>query len=286
MDVFIVNPIANNGDSLRFLNIMQRIYESYNRKYVIVFTEKGKTTEITSFYAHNDSINNIVSIGGDGTLNEVLNGMIDSKKGLIVVPAGCGNDFYRAIENMDDDFLSDVGKVNDDYFFGILSLGIDAKVAMHANEFKDNGFKKLAYPLGIVKAFFNFDNLKVIGAFDEATINDRVTMLSLCNGMYYGRGIRLDDTASIDDGLFNVFSVSCSKGEVPKLFLKLLNNKHKDDDKITYFKSKEAHIILDEPTLYSFDGEMRYSDELKVSMYPQKVLIKKDFRDNINKIKR
>ena len=65
MDVFIVNPIANNGDSLRFLNIMQRIYESYNRKYVVVFTEKGKTTEITSFYAHNEKINNIVITHGD-----------------------------------------------------------------------------------------------------------------------------------------------------------------------------------------------------------------------------
>ena len=78
-------------------------------------------------------------------MNEIVNGMSNSKAKLSVIPAGTGNDFYKSLKNFDGDKI-DLGRVNDKYFINIDSIGFDAKVADDANKLKSKIMKgKLDY---------------------------------------------------------------------------------------------------------------------------------------------
>ena len=113
--VFIVNPTAGSGRALKVSNNIKRVCEEENLDYEIIFTNKvGEATKIVKKMKNEKNI--IYSVGGDGTLNEVLNGIMGSKNMLGVLPAGSGNDFYRTLEKIDDEMpLIDVGEVNGKY---------------------------------------------------------------------------------------------------------------------------------------------------------------------------
>ena len=161
--VFIVNPVSGRGKALKVSLGIKKICEEEKLDYEIHYTNGPKdATRIAKEVKGSKNI--IYSVGGDGTLNEVLNGVIGTKNMLAVIPAGSGNDFYRTLSKMDDEMpLIDVGKVNGKYFLNVVSIGIDAEVAKNAEV-----MKKLKVPTSqiynasIVYTFFKY-KFKEIG---------------------------------------------------------------------------------------------------------------------------
>lgn len=97
--VFIVNPKAGNGRSLKMINAIKEICKEEKLNYEIVYTtDKGDATNIARKNSSNIDETIIYSVGGDGTLNEVVNGIVGSNAVLGVIPGGTGNDFYKSIK--------------------------------------------------------------------------------------------------------------------------------------------------------------------------------------------
>ncbi|NMB95836.1 MAG: diacylglycerol kinase family lipid kinase, partial [Clostridiaceae bacterium] len=167
--LFIVNPVAGKGKALEYIPEIKRIFaKRKNDIYFIETTEKpGHAIELVKSYVKRDTYR-IYSIGGDGTLNEVLNGMAESDSSLAIVPAGSGNDFVKSLESYSTfdttkssllnslidgmETITDIGKINDRFFINISSIGFDANVVYNAAKFKKIPFVNglLAYTMGVL----------------------------------------------------------------------------------------------------------------------------------------
>lgn len=283
MDVIIVNEKAGNGLSLKYLELIKKILKSRERKYEVYFTrEPHDGTRLSRKHSSRNDVDNIISIGGDGTLNEVLNGMIDSNKGLIVVPGGTGNDFYRSISKYCENFKCDVGCVNKEYFLGTLSIGIDAEVADYANLIKQYNSSALAYLKSVKHIMPKFKGIDIDLKSEKYNRKDNLSMLSFCNSQYYGHGIKINPSGSITDGIFDVLVVDkMSTLKMILVFMKLLVGKHEKDKSVYTYKTDKVLVNFDKLTMYSFDGETRYSREIKLEMHKNKVLINKELDDDI-----
>ena len=105
--IFIVNPVSGAGRGKKIGENIERVAPEMGLDYEIHYTTRGhEATEIAKRYKKEKNI--IYSVGGDGTLLEVLNGIIGSKNMLAVVPAGSGNDYYRNIKDREEQVKNDI----------------------------------------------------------------------------------------------------------------------------------------------------------------------------------
>ena len=133
--VFIINPASGKTD---YNKIKENIIKTLeNEDYEIYETKAPKeATQIANRFK-NEENTVVYSVGGDGTLNEVVNGIAEGKCKLGIIPTGSGNDFYRTLkETKNENIRLDLGKVNGRYFINIASVGMDAETCNNANKIK------------------------------------------------------------------------------------------------------------------------------------------------------
>lgn len=147
--LFIINPEAGKGKAIAYVESIKNIFQGMEDEYHIEVTGyPGHATQIVKEYTSKEDYR-VYAIGGDGTLNEVLNGIIGSTSSLAVIPAGSGNDFIKNIVSEEDEYIllktingkekyMDLGKVNDRYFINISSVGFDSEVVYNAKSIKKN----------------------------------------------------------------------------------------------------------------------------------------------------
>lgn len=247
--VYIVNPTSGDKKSDNIMNSVKQVCDKKEYDYEIISTKNPKhAIEIAENYS--DGNNVIFSVGGDGTLNEVINGLKDNSN-LSIIPCGSGNDFYKSINENTNKI--DLGQVNDRYFINIASLGIDANVAYLANRLKDKGSSN-PYIKAIVKAISEYSSLDTnLGLF---------TLIAVCNGSYYGNGFCMAPFADINDGYLDLCTVDdINRLRIINMFLKLSKQKH------IYSKTFNSKLIEDIDILSknflkcNVDGEIIESDE-------------------------
>jgi len=161
----------------------------------------------------------IVAMGGDGTVNEVANGLVGSAATLGVIPAGTGNDFIRmagipadyadAIALLETGRIReiDLGRVGEDrYFVNGLGIGIDAQVARDVLKM-ERMRGALAYLYAAVKEVFRFQAFPVSLSGDGWTAEHTCISLGIANGKYCGGGFKLAPLADIDDELIDIAAI-------------------------------------------------------------------------------
>lgn len=264
--VFIVNPKAGGGKSLKIVENIERIYKRDNKEYVIHYTkEPMDAMRITKEYEKLECV--IFSVGGDGTMNEVLNGIIGSKNLFSVIPAGSGNDFTRALESIDElEFSIDVGKINERYFVNVVCIGIDAEVASNANIMKAMKVPpSQIYNASIIYTFIKYRFKKIECYFNNLQKVDKFTLIAICNGRYYGGGFKIAPKAKLTDGLFDIYFVNkISKIKIPKLFLKLVKGTHEEIPTIEKSLSDSLIIRTEKTLICNVDGETLKGKEFNI----------------------
>lgn len=283
--LFIVNPAAGKGKTMEQIPEIKRICESSGYEYEIVTTEyPGHATEIAA--AQNDSIPlRIYSVGGDGTLNEVLNGMVGSKNSLAAIPCGSGNDFVRSVigpdipENIIEATIRgaeesiDYVKVNNSYYINISSFGFDAEVVYQTRHFKKLPLVsgEFAYVLGILAAVIACKNHQMEIKVDNTTVSSGKSLLvAVGNGKYYGGGMLALPGAKINDGLLEVcHSEKKSRLKILKLFPRFMKGLHASIKGVHFYAGKKVEIIVDKPIPMNIDGEMHVSDRACFEIIPK-----------------
>lgn len=273
--IFIVNPKSAKGDAMKLISNIEKVCKKENLPYEICYTlAPGDATRLALNYKEEENI--IYSVGGDGTLLEVLNGIIGTKNKLGVIPAGSGNDFYRTLkESGKREFRVDVGLINNKYFLNVACVGIDAEVANNVPLMKQKKIRaKDLYTASIVYTFATFKFNEVQFKSEENEQKGEFTILSICNGRYYGGGYPIAPKAQLEDGYFNVYYADkLSKLAIPRLLLKLKKGKHEEDDRIHNFQTKELHITSKIPMRFNVDGETITGTDFKIKMLPRAVNI-------------
>lgn len=272
--LFIINPIAGKGKTLKLIPIIEKVFKERKESFSIDITKYvGHATEIAKNYSDKEDYR-IYSVGGDGTLNEVLNGMVNTNSSLAVIPCGSGNDFIKSIykynkkEALEDILIKtingieskiDLGKVNNRYFLNIASVGFDAEVAYNSIKFKKlplvNG--TAAYILGLLLTVFKYKSYDLIIEVDNTSYKLNSLLVAVANGKYYGGGINVAPKANLNDGFFDVCLIKrVGRFKILGLFPKVIKGTHETIKEVNFKSGKVVHIISKEDLAFNIDGEI------------------------------
>ena len=216
--IFIINPIAGKGKGRMIETEIQSYFNQKNVEFETFLTESiGHATEITNqVLTKNPDI--IVACGGDGTINEVAQALVGSNVALGIIPIGSGNGLAanlhipKTTEKAFETILNakinkiDAGKINENYFFSNMGLGIDADVINNYAQTKTRNF--LGYVTASTKAIFSFQPKKFnIELDNEHTLDDDFYFVFCSNSNEAGYGISFSPNAKLNDGKLDFLAV-------------------------------------------------------------------------------
>lgn len=287
--LFIINPAAGKGKAINYEHSIRNYFKDKPDQYFIERTNyEGHATELVKAYVTKDCYR-VYSIGGDGTLNEVLNGLIGYDSALAVIPAGSGNDFFRNIEDNSDESLLlrtiqgterliDVCKVNERYFLNVASAGIDAEVVHNADRFKKlpflNGMS--AYVAGVFYTVFKYKSFNSLITINGKQYNKRTLLIAVANGKYYGGGMKIAPKANINDNKFEVYHVdNASPLRIIYLFPRLIKGTHEGIKEVTYYSADMVTISSTKGFTLNIDGEILKAKEATFEILKEKLKLVK-----------
>ncbi len=283
--IFIINTIAGRGKYKEILPNIENACKERNIEYEIRYiTENKNAAEIAREYKNEENI--IYIVGGDGTLTKALSGVIGTKNKIGIIPAGSGNDTYKAIKELPEgENQIDLGKINDTYFINVACIGIDAEVGNNIDILRETKIPtSQLYNASIVYTFLNFKfkSIKIKTKIKE--INSQYTIVSICNGGYYGGGYNIAPKSQLTDGLLDIYYVEkMSKIKILPLILKLKKGKHEGKRRIHKFRTNHVEITLDDDITFNIDGEKLIDKKFIIDIIPKALTIYND-NDLVDKI--
>lgn len=276
--LFIINPNANMGNAWRQAADLRPIMEEYGGADWAGSVYPTHAIELAK-KAVEDGYELVIAGGGDGTVHEVVNAIMEFPKekrpAFGVLPLGSGNDFSYSV-GMDPDPAKairqiftgeeswvDIGKVEDDrgrteYFDNTVGIGFDAVVTIHSH--KMPWVRGLTmYVLAVLKTIFlNHHPLHVDVNMDEGKIfQEDLLMFTLCNGGREGGGFHLYPEAKNGDGLFHYITVpSVSRLMMLRFIPMFMNGTHLKHPKVKFGDFKDMTIDSDSAMFIHIDGEV------------------------------
>jgi YegS/Rv2252/BmrU family lipid kinase len=264
----IVNLIAGQGRCKAIFPSVKRELDKRGIDYDLHYTNEPEEAIDVARMGIESGFTHIVAMGGDGTINEVANGVVGSDAALAVIPAGTGNDFIRMTGIPSDyrqavDLLLhgrertiDLGLVGDDrYFVNGLGVGIDAQVARDVLKM-ERMHGALAYMYAAVREVFKFKAFSVKLSGSDWSEERSCISLGFANGKYCGGGFKLAPRAEIDDGRIDVAAI----GDFPKLerLIRLPQARKGDHLKlanVSYHQDIKVDVSSDDKLVAHIDGE-------------------------------
>ncbi len=285
--LFIINPVAGKGNASKYIEKIENYFKDKEDTYVIKLTkEQGHATTITKEVVKNDDWR-VYSIGGDGTLNEVLNGLAGSNSALGVIPAGSGNDYFRSLDTKNDENLltrtiegtikkCSMGQVNNRYFLNVASAGIDAEVVHNARQFKKLPFLngQGAYILGIFYTVFKYKSFKSKITFNDQIHHKSTLLIAVANGKYYGGGMKIAPRANIYSKDFELYHIDEAKPlRILKLFPTLIRGGHDTLREVQSYQTNKISLYSKGGFMLNIDGEIERVIRANFSLIPDGVNI-------------
>lgn len=277
--IFIVNELAGKGKHKKIIPNIEKVCKEKSINYEIRYISKEKTgCEIAQEYKNEENI--IYVVGGDGTLAITLPGLIGSKSKLAIIPAGSGNDTYRTIKTMQKgETLIDLGKINDTYFINVACSGIDAEVANNIDKLRKTIIpSNQLYNASLIYTFFSFRHKKMKLKTHIKNIEDKYTILSICNGSYYGGGFKIAPKSRLTDGLLDIYyAEKMPKIKMIPLILKLKKGKHEGKRRVHKFRTNHVELEFEEDVTFNVDGEKLTDRKFTIDVLPKAIIL---FNDN------
>lgn len=263
--IFVVNP-SSRGNTLKKIRDIKAVCDVLNINWTIkVSDSKDDTKRIIDEYRDKYCV--IYAVGGDGTINTIVNGLIGGKAFLGIVPNGADNDFYRSVDEKQGPIIEcNVMKVNDLYCINIFSVGIDAEIYKNVHRMQSLHFpKSLVYPLSMAYTFYKHQNEPMLVNVDGFKYYDYMTLVAICNGKYYGRGVKFDPYADIADGDAAVCMVgNLNRKELPELLSSVNDGTLFNNSQLEVLLGDKITIDADSPIIGNVDGEVVESSHFDI----------------------
>ena len=276
--IFIINAIAGRGRYKKILPNIERICKERNIEYEIRYISEEKDgSQIASEYKDEENV--IYVVGGDGTITRTLAGIVGTKNKLGVIPSGSGNDTYRTIKMLPKgETKIDLAKINDTYFINVACTGVDAEVANNLDKLKETKIPtNQLYNASIVYTFVKFKHKRMKLHTSIKDIDSKYTILSICNGAYYGGGFNIAPKAELTDGLLDIYyGEKMSKIKMIPLLLKMKKGKHEGKRKIHKFRTNHVEIDFEEEITFNVDGEKVTNNHFTIDILPKIITVYND----------
>lgn len=284
--LLIVNPAARHGETGRLVPVIETLLSSLPHD-TAVTASAGDATRLAT---QAEGYDTVIAAGGDGTVHEVLNGLMtidaSSRPALAVLPTGSGNDTRRTLGIPDDLARAalvvaggsrrsfDVGVCNGIYFSNSFAAGLDAKVTAKAVEYKvtkqrDGLWLYLTALLHVLVHDLRSFDLAI--AFDDGAPESHDTLIvAVTNGPTYGGGFFITPDAVADDGLFDVCMIDPLS--LPEALARLpfvVTGKHTRMRPVHMRRHRSLVIESAVPLPAQIDGEVLLERRYEISMVPR-----------------
>ena len=276
--IFIINAIAGRGRYKKILPNIEKICKERNIEYEIRYISEEKDgSQIASEYKDEENI--IYVVGGDGTITRTLAGIVGTKNKLGIIPTGSGNDTYRTIKMLPKgETKIDLAKINDTYFINVACTGVDAEVANNIDKLRKTKIPtSQLYNASIIYTFVKFKHKRMKLHTSIKDIDSKYTILSICNGAYYGGGFNIAPKAELTDGLLDIYyGEKMSKIKMIPLLLKMKKGKHEGKRKIHKFRTNHVEIKFEEEITFNVDGEKVTNNHFTIDILPKIIAVYND----------
>ncbi len=289
----IANPCAGRGSVGTRLARIEEILQEQGTAYDLVRTTRpGEATELAR-QARVEGYETVVAVGGDGTVHEIVNGLLqaagDSVAGTLgIIPLGSGNDFVKVFDIPTNLVaacryllhgkvrLVDVGRLDDVFFVNSAGTGFDAMVALESRKIKRlTGLPR--YLVAVLRTLLlKYRTPAATVTLDGQVIRQRITLTSIGLGRCAGGGFWLTPDAICDDGLFDV-AIARDLGRLAILALvpHVMRGTHVDKEPVTMARARHVLVELAEPLPVYADGEIIYeaTQRLELEVLPGRLRV-------------
>ncbi len=280
----IVNPMSSNGKTgKRWPKYRKKFKEAGLDLHIKETHYPGHAIDLTKI-GLNKGYKTIMAVGGDGTVNEIVNGffengeLIDKEAALLIFSQGTGSDYIKSlglnkqietvinVYNRYQKKWVDLGKIKyndfdqketERYFVNTADVGIGGETVEYVNRASKLMGGILTYLFGAVRTLIKYENKIMKLDVDQNEIRNSLTnsvMVSL--GKYFAGGMPIAPEAEIDDGYFDILILGdFSKSETLLNLYRAYQGTHLDYPKIDYLKGKHVKIDSQERVLIDIDGE-------------------------------
>ena len=287
--LFILNPAAGKYDRTgEFTQRIREICEAKGLNYeILVSRAPGDCTTIAQAAAATGEDLRIYACGGDGTLNEVVNGAAGYANAAVTAfPAGSGNDFIRLFSQpaafsdlnrlLDAKVAEfDLIRCGDHYSINICSMGLDARIGTSMSKYKrlplinGHGAYLLSTGVNLVKPLAHPYTVEI----DGQVFKDKLTMICIANGSWYGGGFHPIPEARPDDGLLDILLVKkLSRLQVASVIGLYKAGKYNEvPHLVTSYRGKQVRILCEKKSEINLDGELLMAQDATFEVIPKAI---------------
>ncbi|MDH4137237.1 MAG: diacylglycerol kinase family lipid kinase [Anaerolineae bacterium] len=279
----IVNPVAANGAVGKRWPQMRDILRAEGGQFDASFTTGPNHATELAREALSAGYRTIVAVGGDGTLNEVVNGlviegMVDPMVNLGIIPGGTGSDSVRTL-GIPHDYRAachrllhgkpdciDLGLITcasqeqeiRRYFLNVAGLGFDGEVCERVNRSSKALGGTIPFLSSLCVKLLTYQNKTVEVTLDgQQRLQQKANSVFVCNGRYAGGSMRIGPNAALDDGLFDVVIIGdTGKVEIVANLPRIYRGTHLSHPKVDEYRAGEVRVKARERMLLQADGEL------------------------------
>ncbi|QCR21790.1 diacylglycerol kinase family protein [Pontibacter sp. SGAir0037] len=282
---FIVNPKSGTKSGLDIASHIKLHLDHQKHRHDIVYTDYAGHAPELAKQAAAAGCHIVVAVGGDGTVNEVARGLLNTEAALAILPKGSGNGLARHLKipmgirgalrviNQAKTSTIDSGSINGHPFFTTAGIGFDAYISSVFAGNKKRGLK--TYVELVLKEVLNYKHLPVTATINGNTLVTNCYVMAFANAAQYGNNAYIAPMADIRDGLLDV----CLVRELD--FLKaihlsycMLTRQIANADSAEYFKTDGVLVETDHQIMYHADGDfIGKASRFKVEMFPKSLKV-------------
>ena len=290
--IITVNPYGGKKIGPKLLNKVKPIFEASGIDLFITETTfAGHAKELANQLDLNE-YDGFIAIGGDGTLHEIVNGMLTRDDGFMIpigmIPGGSGNSYMhdlgltspieatnaivRGQKRLVDTIYIDANH-EVQYAMNMVGWGLVADVGKMAEKCRWLGPSRYTI-LSVLEVFRKKNNFATL-IMDNEEIEDNFTFIIACNSIHIGRGMKMAPKAKLDDGLIDLIVVraNITISRLLKTLPKLFDGTHIEEPEVSYYQTSQFSLHPKQNVTLNIDGEIKGSTPIQVKMMPQTIEI-------------
>jgi len=281
---FIINKYAGTGYQTSLEGQIISRCEELHIEPTIEFTQgRNHASELARQAASSKKFDKVFAVGGDGTVNEVAQGLVNTQQTMGIIPNGSGNglarhlgismDFKKALDIVDSDSIISMDSflINDKLSVNVSGIGFDGHVASLFSKGRKRGL--VGYTRLVLKEFFSFKEFSAETVIDKITWKKDAFVIAFANSSQFGNNACVSPHASVCDGMLDV----CFIRKVPLIqFIgfakKMFTGQIEKSSFVDIVRGKHMTLSFAQAMPYHVDGEaMKPEQNFSITIQPASI---------------
>lgn len=281
--LLLINRHSRKGEK----SLAQAVDHLYSHDLELIIKPIKKAEELPLVISqYHNYIDLVIVGGGDGTLNGIVDSLVENKLPLGILPLGTANDLARTlnippsipeacniIANGKLKYI-DLGYVNGKYFFNVASMGLSVDITQNLSKGLKRSWGIFAYAISAIQVISNTRRFRATIKVNDESISLKTIQIAIGNGRYYGGGMMIAEDAAIDDQRLDLYSLELKHWwQIFPLVFRLPRGEHAMLPFVRTFEGQEIEIYTRKPYDINTDGEITTITPAKFKVIPHALAV-------------